>query len=249
VTELSANNASNFLDLKFIGSGGSFKVGLVYYGSVKGIDPRDIFWYDVDSFPERSGAFYSLVSAILPETGLAGDLKPESVRRTLQESLEYFKGNRAIEDLEIRDVVGNTLYPQYSAMVEAFTRFLAGTAASSGSSSEGYIEVFRDLDRIFAEMLVTARDSLAGFKPGRFTGDRKVYDTGERFERLSSVWYLRQIAALHFAPGLLGKDGIRHWSMLVLKPARETTSNKRRMVSIELPEPEIFDKAIEELKA
>ena len=248
VTELSANNASNSLDWKFIGGGGSFSVGLVYYGRVKGINPRDIFWYDIDGFPERSGAFYSLVSAILPNTGLTGDLKPAVIRRTLQDALEYFQGSRSIEDSGMKDIVGNSLHPRYSAMVEAFTMFLAGTAASSDATADGYLDIFSDLDRIFASMLGTLRESLAAFKPGLLTGDRQVYDMGERFERLSSVWYIRQIAALHFASDRLDDDDIRHWSMLVLKPrARETTRNNRRMVSIELPEPEIFDKAISEL--
>ncbi len=245
ITKLEANNASNYLDWKFVGTGGSFKVGLVYYGSVKGINPRDVFWYDMDNFPERSGAFYSLVSTILPRTGLTGDLKPAVVRRMLQDSLEYFQGNRSIEDSGMKDLVGNSLYPRYSAMVKAFTMFLAGTAASPEAAVDDFLGIFRDLDRIFAEMLVVLRDSLAGFKPGIFTGDHQVFDMGERFEKLSSIWYLRQIAALHFASGRLDDEDVRHWSLKVLKPrARVRTHNNRKTVSIELPGPEVFEEAL-----
>ncbi|MBN2608657.1 MAG: hypothetical protein JXA64_06040, partial [Candidatus Fermentibacteraceae bacterium] len=248
ITKLQANNASNFLDWKFVGTGGCFKVGLVYYGSIRGISPRDIFWYDIDNFPERSGAFYSLVSTILPRTGLTGELKPAAVRRALQDSLEYFQGTRSLEDSGMKDTVGNSLYPRYSAMVEAFTRFLAGTAASPEAAVDDFLGIFGDLDRIFAEMLAVLRDSLSGFKPGIFTGDQQVFDMGERFERLSSIWYLRQIAALHFASGRLDAEKVRHWSLKVLKPrARVRMQNNRKTVSIELPGPEVFEQALKEL--
>jgi hypothetical protein len=248
VTGLETSSSSFFIDWKFTGSGDSFKVGLVFYGRVKGINPRDIFWYELEEFPLRSGAFYSLVSAILPETGLAAGLKPAEVRRTLRDALEYFLGTRSIDDSGLKDAVGNSLYPEYSAMVEAFTRFLAGTAAASAESTGAFLDIFRDLDGIFADMVSHLRESMAGFKPGRFTGDRQVYDMGEKFERLSTIWYLRQIAALHFAGRHLTEEETKAWPIRILKPrAVERMSNNRRTVSIDLPGQEVFDEALERL--
>lgn len=249
VTGLEAHNGSTFLDWKFTGANGSFRVGLVYYGRVQGISPRDIFWYDKEGFPERSGAFYSLISVVLPQTGLTSDLKPGVVKGILQDALEYFLGRRSLEDSGMKDAVGNSLYPEYSAMVEAFTRFLAGTAAASGSAKDEFADLFGKLNRIFADMLGHLREETSVFGPGLLTGEQKVYDMGEKFERLSSVWYLREIAALHFAHGLVSPEESERWPLKVLKPrARETMRNNRRMVSIELPPLEVFDEALQKLR-
>lgn len=248
VTGLRTNSSSHFIDWKFTGSAASFKVGLVFYGRVKGINPRDIFWYELEEFPRRSGAFYSLVSVILPQTGLASDLKPAAVRRTLRDALEYFLGTRSIDDSGLKDAVGNSLYPEYSVMVEAFTRFLAGTAGASAESAGAFLDIFRDLDGIFADMVSHLRESMAGFNPGRFAGDRQVYDMGEKFERLSTIWYLRQIAALHFAGRHLGEEETKAWPIKILKPrAVERMSNNRRTVSIDLPGQEVFDETLKRL--
>jgi len=78
-----------------------------------------------------------------------------------------------------------------------------------------------------------------------FNRQQKICEADEKFQRLSSIWYLRQMASLHFASKHLPEDQTRAWPMKVLKPrAREGSRNNMKTLSIKLPEPEVYQEAI-----
>lgn len=249
VTGLEFNNASFWMEWKFSSSDDDFKIGLVFYGKVKGISPNDVFWYERDKFPERSGVFYRLISAVFPETGLLHELKADAVKRRLDDALDYFLGNRSLEDIGLEETLGNNLKPRYAAVQNAFGWYLAGTAASTDSTSDLWLDLFPHLNTIFAGMLEKLQEELLTVKGGVFTGEQQIYDAGEKFQRLSSIWYLRQIASLHFASKFLPEEENRPWPMKILAPrARLGMRNNRRTVNIKLPEPEVFQEAISRLR-
>jgi len=82
-----------------------------------------------------------------------------------------------------------------------------------------------------------------------FTREQKIYEADEKFQRLSSLWYLRQIMNLHFASKYWSEDETLAWPLKVLKPrARIYRGSKVTSVEINLPEMETFQEAIDKLE-
>ena len=248
ITSLEFNNASFWMEWKLSGDNGGFKLGLIYYGKVRGASPNDLFWYEKDEFPRRSEAFYSLLSAVLPKTGLTIELKPEKVRRRLDDALECFLGNRTLEEIGLQPVLGNSLRPRYAAVQNAFGWFLAGTAVATEDSRDGWLELFGRLDSIFARMIETLREEIITVNGGVLSGESRINEAGDKFSRLSSIWYLRQIANLHFASRYLPEEEVRAWPMKILIPRSRTgMRNNRTTVYINLPDEETFEEALSAL--
>ena len=249
IVEFKPFGSSTSLEWNFNGSAGEFSIGLIFYGSVKGINPRDVFWYEIDDFPLRSRAFYTLISKVLPETGVTLDLKAQAVSLKLKEAIEFFEGRRTAEDIGFELNLNNAKYPGFAAIQEAFARFLAGTSLATETNRDSYLDIFRSLDGIFVRILKKLMTEYNTKLGNIFNREQKIYEADEKFQRLSAIWYLRQIANLHFASEYLPEDETRAWPMKVLQPrARHHTSNNRRTVSIKLPEPEVYEEAIEKLE-
>ncbi len=242
VTVFEPSNGSTGLDWTFRSQEGSFSIGLVYYGSVKGIAPRDIFWYQMKEFPERSGAFFKLLSAVVPETGFTSELKPSSVKRDMENALTLLEGNASQGD---PGITAPGPYPEFTAFQLAFSRFLAGTTMANDDNADEYLAVFRSMDRAFAAILKKLMTEYNAGMGGLFSREQKIYEADDKFQRLSSLWYLRQMANLHFASKHLAKEDIRHWSLKVLKPrARRYSSNGRPTIEIKLPPMEDYEEAL-----
>ncbi len=249
IAEFETFNSSTGLTWVLSGATGQFKIGLMFYGKVRGLNPWDIFWYDIDEFPVRSGAFYALLSEVLPRTGLTSDLKSSAVKRKLEEAIDIFEGSRDVKDLNLKLNLGDASYPRFTVMQRAFADFLAGTASATESTRDSYLEIFRDLDGIFMRILKHLMPEFNAGMGNLFTREQKICNADEKFKRLSSIWYLRQIANLNFASKYLSKDETQVWPMKVVQPrARTTTTGNRRTISIKLPELEVFEKAIESLE-
>ncbi len=250
VTSFEPGNGSTGLDWDFIGARGKFTIGLVYYGTVKGIAARDIFWYQLEEFPIRSRAFYDLLSRVVPRTGLTGELKSASVKRTLENAMGFFQGTLSAEDIGFDLNPGNAQYPEFHALQRAFSYFLAGTTMAVDSTVEAYLDIFRSLDHIYSGILQKLMAEYNTKLGNIFNREQKIYEADEKFQRLSSIWYLRQMASLHFASKHLPTEEIRHWSVKVLKPrARRGSSSNRATVEIKLPAPEEYEEAMASLEA
>lgn len=247
VTEFHQSNASTWLNCEFKGASGKFEVGLVFYGMVKALPPRDVFWYQVDDFPSRSAAFYKLLKVIVPGSGFTHDLKASSLKNRLENAIEFFEGNRRTEDMNLN--LANVVEPGFFVLQQAFSLFLAGTTLANHSNRDNYLEVYRSLDniyvRILRKLMVECNETMGNI----FNREKKIYEADEKFQKLSSLWYLRQIASLHFASKYLPKEETRVWPMKVLKPrARIYRTNTMAKLQIKLPTPEEYEEAIAHFK-
>ncbi len=95
-------NGSAGLEWKFGGSTGKFTIGLMFYGKVKGMEPRNIFWYDLKEFLARSAAFYKLLSAVVPRTGLTANIKTSIIKNQLLEAMAVFNGEKTAEEIGLK---------------------------------------------------------------------------------------------------------------------------------------------------
>lgn len=249
VVEFLPGNGSTSLGWDFIASDGKFTIGLIFYGSVKGIAPRNILWYDKEGFPVRSAAFYELLSNVVPKTGLTGELKTAPLKNTLQDAIAFFQGTCSAEDIGLKLNLGNTEYAEFYALQTAFSKFLAGTTLATESTTDAYLDIYRSLDDIYITILQKLKEQYNTKLGNIFNREQKIYEADSKFQRLSSIWYLRQMANLHFASKHMPEDEARAWPLSILKPrARRRMRNNRQTIEIELPAPEEYDEAIAALK-
>ncbi len=245
IVEFEPFNGSSGLEWNFTGTTGKFTIGLMFYGKVKGIGPQNIFWYDLKEFPPRSGAFYKLLSEVIPRTGLTANLKTSAVKNQLEDAMAVFYGEKSAEDIGLKLSLSDVKYPGFSALQTAFSTLLAATTIATDSTKDSYLELFRSLDSIYIKILKKLMVDYNAKLGNLFTREQKIYEADEKFQRLSSLWYLRQIMNLHFAEKHLPEDENLAWPLKVLKPrARTYRGSKVTSVEIKLPEPEIYEEAI-----
>jgi len=245
IGEFEPFNGSTGLEWNFAGTTGKFTIGLMFYGKVKGIGPQNIFWYDLKEFPPRSGAFYKLLSAVIPRTGLTANLKTSAVKNQLEEAMAVFNAEKTAEDIGLKLSLADVKYPGFSALQIAFSTLLAATTIATETTRDSYLEVFRSLDRIYINILKKLMVDYNAKLGNMFTREQKIYEADEKFQRLSSLWYLRQIMNLHFAEKHLPEAETTAWPLKVLKPrARTYQRNNMSKVEINLPTHEIYEEAI-----
>lgn len=249
IVEFEPCNGSTGLEWNYGGTTGKFTIGLMFYGKVKGIAPQNIFWYDIKEFPARSAAFYKLLSELMPRTGLTANLKSSSVKNQLEEAMAVFNAERTAEDIGLKLSLADVKYPGFSALQIAFSSLLAATTIATETTRDSYLEIFKSLDSIYIKILKKLMVDYNAKLGNMFTREQKIYEADEKFQRLSSLWYLRQIINLHFAEKHLPKDETAAWPLKVLKPrARTYGGSKATTVEIKLPAPEIYEEAIASLE-
>lgn len=251
IVEFKPFNGSTGLEWSFVGATGKFSIGLMFYGMVKRIGPQNIFWYDIKEFPARSAAFYNLLSEVIPKTGLTANFKTSAVKNQLEEAMAVFNAEKTADDIGLKLPFSDVKYPGFSALQIAFSTLLAATTIATDGTRDSYLDIFKSMDRIYINILKKLMVDYNAKLGNLFTREQKIYEADEKFQRLSSLWYLRQIMNMNFAAKYLPKDETSVWPMKVLKPRARTyrgTSAKNTTVEIKLPEPEVFEAAIAKLE-
>lgn len=141
-------NGSTGLEWKFGGSTGKFTIGLMFYGKVKGMEPQNIFWYDLKEFPARSAAFYKLLSAVVSRTGLTVNLKTSTLKNQLLEAMTVFNGEKTAEEIGLKLALADVKNPGFSALQIAFSNLLIATTIATYDTKDSYLEIFRSLARV-----------------------------------------------------------------------------------------------------
>jgi hypothetical protein len=230
----------------FCGAPGKFELMLVYYGSHNGIGPGDHMWYDVDTFPERSGIFWRVLRAMLPRTGIGTGFDACSkVGSRLEEAVAAFEGSSQLAFDGLTQVTRNDVYAPWTALYEAFSWFLAGAAACSEESSRSWIGLFRKLDGCYARILIRFQAEIERQGGRMLDRESAILSLGDQFMRLSSLWYLRQMLRLHLAEKHISQEEIRPWTLKLLTPRARTYSNQMK---IQIPGKEIFEQQIADLQ-
>ncbi|MCK5841784.1 MAG: hypothetical protein KAH31_06440 [Candidatus Sabulitectum sp.] len=245
IVEFEPFNGSTGLEWNFAGTTGKFTIGLMFYGNVKGIGPQNIFWYDIKEFPARAAAFYKLLSEVIPKTGLTANLKTSAVKNQLEEAMAVFNEEKTAGDIGLKLPLADVKYPGFHALQIAFSTLLAATTMATDSTKDSYLDIFKSMDRIYISILKKLMVDYNAKLGNLFTREQKIYEADEKFQRLSSLWYLRQIINLSFAAKYLPEDETLAWPLKVLKPRARTYRGSRvTSVEIKLPATEIYEDAI-----
>lgn len=244
ITEVEHSGAASWQRWVFHSPSGSIELTLVCYGSHNGIGPGEHIWYDVDTFPSRSEAFVKTIGTILPRTPVHTDFDSSSeIRSGIEEAVSGFE---SADSLSSDALSQPDPYAPWTAVHDSLCSFLGGAASSGVQGREYWLDLFLDLDGFYARIIRRFRaeiERLGG--AGLFCRESAILAMSDQFDRLSSIWYLRQMLRLHLAEGRLPEDRIRHWTLKLLKPRARRYANE---LKIQLPDPAEFEEQLRVLE-
>ena len=238
ISKLGIDSRSDYCCWEFKTETDKFYVTFTNHGGRNKLKAQDVFWYDVDAFPRRSGDFYALLGRILKGTTLSsgGFGDPDFHRDLLNAALKEFEEAPVLDSDTIAGVNKIRCAP-WVELQNAFAMLLAGVAVAGEKKPEKFLELFNDMNdmwvRILERLLIEVerqdkRNKLTGYS---------AESTGEQFDRLSSLWYFHRIIRLSFAEKHMNPDDILFWRVKLLQP--RAMYNRQRNVHELLPKPNI----------
>ncbi len=244
ITSLSFDGASSWLRWTFRGAEAKFEIELENYTGRNGLGAGQIVWYDIDSFPSRSLLFYRAAGTVLGGSGAVSAYNhPAPVSRALEEAVTSFEQSPSLVSESLSQP---NPYHLWSGLFEAFCTFLAGTTLSTATDSDAWMELFRSLDGFYARILerfLTEIDERSG---AILSKESAIYSLSDQFDRLTALWYVRQIARLQFADRHADPASIRPWSLSVLTPRALPAAGR---LSIKLRERAMYEEEIRTLRS
>jgi hypothetical protein len=246
IVDLQFDGGASWTRWTFSGAPGRFVIGLVHYGSHNGIGPGEHIWYDIDTFPARSGAFVKAVGASVAGSGLhPGFDFPSTVQEHLEEAVAAFEASGRLAADRLTDVTQNDVYAPWTAVYRAFSWALAGFSASSGNDADAWLRLFGKLDGFYAKVLKRLQGEIETLGGRLLDRESAILSLNDQFERLSGIWYIRQMLRVHLADTRLPAGDIRPWTLKLLKPRARRYANE---LKIDLPDPSLFEEQIRELE-
>jgi hypothetical protein len=143
------------------------------------------------------------------------------------------------------DVTQNDVYAPWTAVYRAVSWALAGFSASSGDEADAWLGLFRKLDGFYARVLRRLQGEIETLGGRLLDRESAILSISDQFERLSGIWYIRQMLRVHLAETRIPAGEIRPWTLKLLKPRARRFANE---VKISLPEPGLFEEQLKELE-
>jgi hypothetical protein len=243
IADVVFDGGASWLRWTFKGSGGGFEVELSNYSGRNGLSPSQIVWYDVDTYPARSALFFEVVKGIVSESALAMKFYPSYISRQIEESVSAFEQSPTL----VSDSLSQpNPFHLWTGMFEAFSAFLAGTTQSTETTAPALLEIFRDLDGFYARIIERFMKEIAEKSGTLLFKESAINNLSDQFDRLTAIWYIRQIIRLNFADRHLDPSRICPWSLSILTPRALYAGNK---LSIKLRETEMYEEEIRNLRS
>jgi len=242
ITSLEFDGAASWLRWTFRGAEAEFEIELENYTGRNGLGAGQILWYDIDSFPSRSLLFYRAAGTVLGGSGAVSAFNhPAPVSRTLEEAVTSFEQSPSLVSESLSQP---NPFHLWTGVFTAFCSFLAGTTLSTGADADAWMEVFRSLDGFYARLLERFLREIDERSDAILSKESAINSLSDQFDRLTSLWYVRQIARLHFAEKHADPASIRPWSLSVLTPRALQAGGR---LSIRLREKSMYEEEIRTL--
>lgn len=244
VTSVEFDGTGPFFRWTFKGPDGGFDLGLVNYEGRNGLGATQIFWYDIDEYPVRSGLFYRAAGQVVSRCSARSDFDhPSPVSRRIEEAVSAFENSPRL-------VSGSLAQPNpyhlWSGVFGGFCSFVAGSTLSSDADASGWVELFLSLDGFYARILTRFLREIDDQSGPSLSRESAILALGDQFDRLTAIWYARQIARLHFARTRLDGSEIREWDIRLLTPRALQAGNS---LSIRLRERSMYEEEIRLLQS
>jgi hypothetical protein len=239
IADVAFDGAASWLRWTFAGSGGRFELELLNYTGRNGLGPSQIVWYDVDTYPARSALFFDVVKSVISESTLAMKFHPSYMSRQIEESVSAFEQSPTLVSESLSQP---NPFHLWTAIYEAFSACLAGTTQSTDTNVQAMLEIFRDLDGFYARIIDRFMREIEEKSGTLLFKESAINNLSDQFDRLTAIWYVRQIIRLNFADRYLDPSQICPWSLSILTPRALQAGNK---LTIKLREMEMY---LEELR-
>lgn len=239
VTSIEFDGTGPFFRWTFKGPDGGFDLELANYDGRNGLGARQIFWYDIDGYPVRSGLFYRAAGQVVSRSGARSLFDhPSPVSRRIEEAVSAFETSPGL-------VSGSLSQPNpyflWSGVFDGFCSFLAGSTMACDADAPGWVDLFLSLDGFYARILTRFLKEIDERSGPSLSRESSILALSDQFDRLSALWYARRIARLHFAEGRLDAQRIREWNPSLLTPRALQAGGK---VSIRLRERSMYEEEI-----
>lgn len=242
ITSLEFDGAASWLRWTFGGADGKIEIELENYTGRNGLGSGQMVWYDIDSFPSRSLLFYRAAGMVTRGSGAVSAFNhPAPVSRALEEAVSSFEHSPSLVSESLSQP---NPYHLWTGIFEAFCSFLAGTALSTGIDTAAWLELFRSLDGFYARILARFLTEIDERSGAILSKESAINSLSDQFDRLTALWYVRQIARLHFADRHADPASIRPWSLSVLTPRALPAGGR---LSIKLRERSMYEEEIRTL--
>lgn len=244
ITSLEFDGAASWLRWTFRGAEEEFEIELENYTGRNGLGAGQIVWYDIDSFPSRSLLFYRAAGIVIGGSGTVSRFNhPAPVSRALEDAVASFEQSPSLVSESLSQP---NPYHLWTGLFNAFCAFLAGTTLSTGADSDAWMELFRSLDGLYARILERFLSEIDERSGAILSKESAISSLSDQFDRLTSLWYVRQIARLHFADRHADPASIRPWSLSVLTPRALRAGGR---LSIRLRERSMYEEEIRTLRS
>lgn len=238
LASLETDGASTWTRWRFHGPVRDVELELEHYRGRNGLGAGQIFWYDPEEFPHRAALFYDTAAMILAESPMRSlyDGTAAAVR-SLDEAMSAFEAG----PLHSESVTQSNPFAAWSGMRNAFSAVTAGTMLASDSDAEEWQRILSGLDSYYARVLSRFLKEIDD-KSSSLMRESAILSLGDQFDRLTSLWYTRQIARLCFS-ARRGWETL-DWTMGLLTPRPLSAGNK---LSIRLKERSAYEEEIRRL--
>ncbi|MDM7992243.1 MAG: hypothetical protein QUS11_02910 [Candidatus Fermentibacter sp.] len=239
VTSIEFDGTGPFFRWTFRGAGGGFDLELSNYEGRNGLGARQIFWYDIEDYPVRSGLFYRAAGQVVSRSAARSHFDhPSPVSRRIEEAVSSFEAGPGLvsESLSQPDP-----YFLWAGVFDGFCSFLAGSTMACDSDASGWVDLFMSLDGFYARILTRFLKEIDERSGPSLSRESSILALSDQFDRLSALWYARRIARLHFAEGRVDSQRIREWNPSLLTPRALQAGGR---ISIRLRERSMYEEEI-----
>jgi hypothetical protein len=238
LTSLETDGASTWTRWRFHGPVRDVELELEHYRGRNGLGAGQIFWYDPEEFPVRAALFYDTAAMILADSPMRSMYDGTAAAvRTLDEAVSAFEAG----PLHSESVTLNNPFAAWSGMRDAFAAVVAGTMLASDRDAQEWQRVLSSLDLYYARVLARFLREIEE-KSSSLMRESAILSLGDQFDRLTSLWYTRQIARLCFS-ARRGWETL-DWTMGLLAPRPLQAGNR---LSIRLKERSLYEEEIRRL--
>jgi len=243
--EVKFEDGSYYLDWLFKGGKNELSIWFEYYDSQEGFSQSDLFWYNREEFEDLSSGFFKLIEAIYSKTGMkTGKELLMEVEKNIEDAVsQLISAKKLAKDGALESLSGKDPYAVWNELLNSFALFLLAASTADEEDKNDFLNFFQTLDEYYGKILNRFRAELVN-QSNRLLKEDAIYSIDEQFQKLSAMWYLRQIAVINYGEKITDKENIKSWDHKVVRTRSSSVGEK---LKIKIPDDEIFITEIERI--
>jgi len=222
INDIEITSASSYSRWKMVTRENDFTVRFIHHLGNR-------FRIEQDYIPKGSAVLWDILGKTLKNSLISADGlgSPEYHRKQITESLKKFMEADVLVYDTMKDMNRPNPYILWSGIQRAFALLVAGTAVSQDRNTAEFLDIFKYLDSVWADILERFIQELERQEKGLKNSERSINSTSDMFSRLSAIWYMRTIIMLNFFKKKLPDSEATSWKASLLTPRAMERAEKR----------------------